>query len=220
VTYDQANRLIHPFRQKFIRFIEEVLAKNLYEDEEINPDDISHVLCVGGGFEMLWAREVVAEVFKQAQVQFYKNAKVVTAEGAAVAAALMLDAAEGYTILLEDKHQLQADIGFQDGSRFLPLVERNAFWWQRHPPRLMLVNEPCGGDLFLSLAERNIDGDVRVLSRFPLEGLPERPKGTTKLQVQLRFNSNTELTVDVKDQGFGELFPRADFERCFAVSLG
>jgi molecular chaperone DnaK (HSP70) len=206
----------------------DVLEKNLYE-EEIRPQDISAVLCVGGGFEMLWVREAVGGMFTAAQVRFHKNAKLVTAEGAALVAAQRLGMAEGPAVSLEDRHQLIADIGLSDGDAFLPLVERNAFWWQKHPDKLVLVNRAtndpedwvrnAADPLRLQLAQRSAAGELRALTEFDLTGLPERPKGTTRLGLGLAFSSNFDLTVKVRDLGFGELFPQSAFEREFTVRL-
>jgi molecular chaperone DnaK (HSP70) len=218
VTHEQAMDLVSPYHEGFSRFIQDVLEKNIYGDEEISPANVSHVLCVGGGFEMLWAREAVSALFKQAQVRFYKNAKVVTAEGAAVVAALLLDMCDGYAVEMEDKHQLQADIGIM-ADTFLPLVERNAFWWQRHPARMLLVKQPVDGELPLFLAQRSADGEVRELKTVKLTGLPSRPKGTTRLKMQALFSSNTDVTLEITDQGFGELFPAVGARGEYALSL-
>ncbi|MCL2203957.1 MAG: DUF5716 family protein [Defluviitaleaceae bacterium] len=227
LNQEDAARLVKPYHQRFNRFMREVLQKNLYE-EEIRPQDISAVLCVGGGFEMLWAREAVGEMFSTAQVRYHKNAKLVTAEGAALVAAQRLGMAEGPAVSLEDKHQLTLDIGLCDGGQFLPLVERNAFWWQKHPDKLLLVNRAIGdpGDwtqeleaLCLHLARRTASGEAFPLAEMPLPGLPERPKGTTRLAVGLEFASNVDVTVTVRDLGFGEMFPPSDYEEAFTVRL-
>jgi molecular chaperone DnaK (HSP70) len=225
---DDATRLVKPYKQRFNCFMREVLQKNLYE-EEIRPQDISTVLCVGGGFEMLWAREAVGEMYTQAQVRFHKNAKLVTAEGAALVAAQRLGIAEGPAVSLEDKHQLTFDIGLSDGKAFLPLAERNSFWWQNHTDKLILVNRAIGDPhdwtknelyaLRLRLARRNSSGEAQHLADLDLIGLPERPKGTTRLGIGLEFASNKDVTVKVRDLGFGELFPQSEYEKAFAVRL-
>jgi molecular chaperone DnaK (HSP70) len=219
ITHEQAERLILPYSRQFTRFINDVLEKNLYGDEAISPRDVDNVLCVGGGFEMLWARETVENIFKGANIHFYKNTKIITAEGAATVAALALDAIDGVDVAIEDKHQLHADIGLQS-ERFLPLAERNSFWWQKHPVKYLLVNSPVEGELPLELAERNAEGDIRTLMSLSLSGLPKRPKGATRLSIGLKFYSNEEFTLTVQDQGFGELFPKeADYKRSFDVNL-
>lgn len=221
IAYELVEKLVRPYHKQFNRFIQEVLEKTLYEDVEINAGDVNRVLCVGGGFEMLWAREAVAALFGRAQAQYYKNAKIVTAEGAATVAALLTDATEGYVISVEDRHQLHTDIGLTaEGGKFIPLVERNAFWWQKHPARLLIFKNACGAEPpELELSAREANGETRKLSSVRLDGLPERPKGVTRLRVQLRFASNTDLTATFTDCGFGELFPRVAYEREYTVNI-
>ena len=212
-------KLTEPYRRRFAAFVREVLSKNLYAEGAVAARDIQRVLCVGGGFEMRWAREAVEAMFPR-KVDFYKNAKAVMAEGAAVAAAGWLDAAEGLNIVVEDKHQLRADIGLQSagGLDFLPLAERNSFWWQKRPVRKFLINRPCEGVLPLQLARRDVNGEMETLAVAELD-LPERPKGTTRLSAALDFSSDTELTVIFKDEGFGEWFPAVDYEKVVTLSF-
>jgi len=218
LTYDRVEDLLKPYAQRFNQFIRDVLEKSLYE-QKISPANVDAVLCVGGGFDMLWAKEAVSGIFDKSKIKFFKNSKLVTAEGAALIAAHALDLT-GTTLTLEDKHQLTGDIGFADGDNFLTLVERNGFWWQKYPAKLLLVNRPVDGDVDLFLEERIPDREGRSLATMRLDGLPARPKGVTRLEVKLSFNSNAELTVNVKDRGFGDLFPQTDYVREFAISLG
>jgi molecular chaperone DnaK (HSP70) len=196
------------------------MEKNLYGVQELTFNDISTVICSGGGFEMLWTREAVGSMFKHAQVQFYKNTKIVAAEGAALAAALLLGATEGYTIVLEDRHQLNLDIGLISGEDvFLPLVERNAFWWQKHSVRLILVNDEVISGMTLTVASRSAEGDIKPLGDVLLDNLPPRPKGATRLSAQVSFSSNTDLQAKFTDLGFGEMFPGVEYERTVSFNL-
>ena len=219
---DRVEGLVKPYVQRFNKFINDVLEKNLYE-KKIQPDRVDTVLCVGGGFDMLWAKEAVGGIFNKKdgdnKIKFFKNPKLITAEGAALIAAHRLGLTET-NLTLEDKHQLTGDIGFADGDNFLTLVERNGFWWQKYPSKLILLNHPVDGDVDLHLEERTPDREGRKLATLHLNGLSKRPKGVTRLEVKLNFNTNEELIVNIKDQGFGELFPKTDYEREFAVKLG
>ena len=217
LTHERVAQLIEPYAERFSDFISKVLEKNLFE-RKMQPEQIDVVLCVGGGFEMLWAKEAITAIFPKEHVQFYKNPKMITAEGAALIAARNLEIT-GVPFFLEDKHQLTSDIGLLDGENFLTLVGRNGFWWQKHPPKLLLVNSAVSGDLDLLLSEQSPAGEGRSISTIRLDGLPRRRKGVTRLQVALDFRSNTELTVKINDIGFGELFPKSDYEREFVVSL-
>ncbi|MDE6815041.1 MAG: hypothetical protein K2P71_03285, partial [Lachnospiraceae bacterium] len=40
-----------------------------------------------------------------------------------------------------------------------------------------------------------------------LEGLPERPKNTSRLKVHVEMSAPDRVTVTIEDMGFGEIFP-------------
>ena len=219
VTHEDIEALVGPYRRRFQGFIQSAMDKTISGTPAIRPRDISTVVCVGGGFEMLWAREAVAGMFSPPQVRVYKNAKLVTAEGAALVAAIMLGAVKGHNIHVEDNHQLAVDIGLRTGDAFLPLAQMGAFWWQKQQPVLVLVNSPVDGELRLSLAERGATGEARELSAFNLTGLPARPKGTTRLKFGVDFKSSTDMTISVEDLGFGELFPKTNYVRELSAQI-
>jgi molecular chaperone DnaK (HSP70) len=216
VNNAMVEELVAPYVQRFNKFVRDVLEKNLYE-REVLPTQVDAVLCVGGGFEMLWAKDAVTAVFPAERVKFYKNPKVITAEGAAIIAARELGI-RGEPLRLEDKHQLTADIGLAVGESFITIIERNGFWWQNHPAKLLLVNDEVRGELFLQLAELSTTGE-RDLMQIRLDDLPVRPKGVTRLEIALNFRSLNELTINVSDLGFGEIFPKTDYSREFTLKL-
>ena len=217
ITHEQVTALMRPFTHRFATLLSDVFAKSI-ADTALTPKDISTVLCVGGGFEMLWARETITKMFDG--VHFYKNPKMVTCQGAAVVAAHALGIPEaGKNMAITDTHQLTYDIGLAGGTNFLPLVERNAFWWQNHAPKLMLVNQEVTGELCLNICKRTPAGEIIKLADMHLDALPTRPKGTTRLEVGLNFASNTSATITVCDKGFGELFPAAEWERVVDIAV-
>jgi len=226
IDYTETEMLIKPYLQQFSRFIRDTLEKTLGLDaakssraKAISPREINAVICVGGGFEMLWVREAVQAVFTASQIRMYKNSKLVTAEGAALVAARMLGVTKGHSISVEDNHRLPADIGLSTGDAFLPLALKGNFWWQKHQPALVIVNSPVSGELRLALAERTPTGEARQLADYNLKGLPARPKGTTRLKFGVSFKSNTDMTLNIEDLGFGELFPKTGYTGEFAVRL-
>ena len=203
ITHERVQSLMRPYARHFDSFI---------RDTKLTPANVDVVLCVGGGFEMLWAREAVSALFSN--VTFYKNPKMVTCEGAAIVAAYALDVCEqGKQLTLEDKHQLAGDIGLTDGVNFLPLAERNAFWWQNHPAKLVIVNQNVDGKLNLNIRTRTQSGQIRSIDTVLLNELPARPKAVTRLEIGLKFESNADAILTVRDAGFGELFPKVEYER-------
>ena len=210
VDNSRAKSLIKPYATRFNKFIKAVLEKSLYETPA-RPTDIDTVICVGGGFEMLWAKEAVCGLFSKKQVKFYRNSKMAAAEGAALIAAKAVGVIDQPQLVAEDKHQLTGDIGIAAEGVFLPLVERNSFWWQKHTPKLVLVNAEVDGGISFRLEERKEASTPRSLGEVALKGLTKRPKGTTRLEFAVSFTSNTELIVTVSDRGFGDLFPAVDY---------
>jgi len=222
VAHDVVEALVKPYSTQFTSFIKSVLEKNLYE-MKIRPADVTVVICAGGGFDMLWARDEVTGLFSKSQLKFSRNSKLITAEGAALVAARLLAVPEsGAKLTLVDKHQFTCDIGISDGKSFLSIVEHNTFWWQTHPTKLVLVNAPVTIEegFFLDIVERSNTDVSRSLARINLDGLQGRPKGVTRLEVKMSFSSNTDLTVNIRDMGFGELFPKTDFKREMVIRLG
>jgi hypothetical protein len=57
------------------------------------------------------------------------------------------------------------------------------------------------------------------LKSVSLDGLPNRPKGTTRLRAEIAFASDTEATAKFNDAGFGEIEPAIDYEEVFSASL-
>ena len=192
VTNAQVQKFLQPYQEYFGKFLEDTLQKST---QPISIEDVDHVLCVGGGFEMLWARDAVSKMFDN--VQFYKNPKMISCEGAAIIAAGLLGLPSCKPFAIEDLHPINYDFGLLDDKNFLPLLERGSFWWQEHPPKLILVNRAVDGDLALNF------GKHMVL----LKGLPKRPKGTTRLQMSVAFSSINKAIITIQDIGFGDLFP-------------
>ena len=209
LTNHMADQLIKPYERKFLAFAREV-------EEKSKAASIDAVLCAGGGFEMLWAREAIARLYGVKKVYFAKSPKLASAVGASIMAASKAGLS-GKAITLEDRQKLLADIGIYDGKSFLSLAHRNSFWWQKLKPKLVTVQEEVTGSLEFCLAKQEQDGSIVALGTVLLEGLPKRPKGVTRLEVSLALSSSDSCELVVADAGFGELFPASGFRAVFGM---
>jgi len=218
INYTRIQQLIDPYTQGLNRLILDALKKNI-AGKKISPRDIDALICVGGGFEMLWAKDTVNEIFDFNQIHMCKNPKLVTAEGAAWLAAFRLGITNGQTHYIKDSHQLLGDIGIGSGDAFLPLAYENSYWWQKHEPKLILVKDKINGELGLSITERTSGNNERILASPTLTGLPIRPKGTTRLKFGVDFLTNTSIKLKISDQGFGELFPKSNYQQELVINL-
>lgn len=223
VSKEEVEETILPFRNKFKSFINEALSKNIYSLDKIDTSSITTVLCIGGGFEMFWAKEVIGEVFNNAKIVYYKNPKGALAEGASILCAIKLDMVNARNISTTDKHQITSDIGVivqrNSKEKFIPLIEKNSFWWQSHEPKLFIVTESTNNPINIDIHERNSNGDLKKINSILIDKLPKRPKGTTRLSMSLKYKSYNEIIATIKDGGFGEIFPKINFEKTYTFEV-
>ncbi len=215
VGKEEIETLILPFRKKMERFLINIFSKTSSPNEKILPSDINTIICTGGGFEMLWVRTLVQNAFPLSKIKVYKNSKAAVSMGASIVCAERLSVISKKPLHIIDKHQLTSDIGIKvrDGAKekFIAIIERNSFWWQNHPSKSFILNEKTDVPVTLEIFRRDEEGDLFLLDEIRLDGLPLRPKGTTKVSLSLEFESYDQLKLTVKDMGFGEIFPKSDF---------
>ena len=223
VSAEDVHALSAPFADAFTRFLTDVFAKTIHGGTATAHHEIGTVLCTGGGFEMLWARKLVQATFPDSKIVFFKNSKSVVAEGASLAAAAQLGVSPPRNQRLTDRHMLTADVGVKilrgQKERFVPLAERNSFWWQTREPVCFLLNEPTSDDTSIEFFTRDEAGELHALGRAGLDGLPERPAGTTKLRLSFQFDSRDSVSATIADAGFGDLFPRVDYEKTISFQM-
>jgi len=218
VSQNRVNELIGPYRDGFMKLIKDLFTRG----SAANIEDIDAVVCAGGGFEMQWAKDAVLSVFKGDRAHFYKNPKGIAAEGAAFTAAKLLGAVSAPSVIIHDAHQIRSDIGIMTRvnrkDRFLPIINRGAFWWQDTDTLNFILNQPSNNTDSVKLFSRTDDGELRAVGAIPLDGLPDRPKGATKLSVAMRFENKNTLSVTVSDRGFGEMYPPSGYARTITVN--
>ncbi len=97
------------------------------------------------------------------------------------------------------------------------MIEKNSFWWQQHAPKLLLINEKTDKPAKIGLYERETDGELKSLGNLELTGLPERPRGTTRVKLLLKYTHYNEIEITVADCGFGEFYPATGYEKRFII---
>ena len=219
ITKDFIDEMLEPHRNALRRFIDGLFAK---APEHVTKDNINTVICTGGGFEMLWVREEIKNIFSKSDISINKYAKGAIAEGACLIAAGKVSAIESKRVVIEDNNKINVDIGVQVKSgnvkKFIPVIERNSFWWQEHEDKVLIINEDTSKPLFLEIFKRDRNGDQFLLDTIEIEGLPKRPKGATRIGFNLAFHEYNRCTATVKDFGFGDLFAPSDYEKKFEVN--
>ena len=219
MPYERIEALISPIRHGMDVFFAELFGKCT---GRLMPRDINTVICVGGGFEMLFVRQQIERMFGSAEIVCYKNPKGAIAEGASLICAKELAVRAAGAFAISDDNRLTYDIGFGatvgNTERFVPLCARNSFWWQEHERRnVMLASDDTNAEL--ELLARDTLGNTRSLQTLMLDGLPNRPSGALRLMLSLEFENATAVTAYIKDTGFGELFASGGKEWRFDLKI-
>jgi molecular chaperone DnaK (HSP70) len=220
VSQAEMEYFTEPYKRRMGDFFQNVFKRTLMPESMISKHDINTVLCTGGGFEMFWAKQMVREYFNTSNVVFYKNPKGAAAEGACLTAAGALNITNRLSIQMSDFHKLKSDIGVftqhNKRKKFVPLAVINSFWWQQREPGAFIVTEPItDGACKIDIVKRTANGDIEPLGNITLDNLPERPEGTTKLGITATFPTYDKLSIEINDLGFGELFPKTDYNRAY-----
>lgn len=134
-------------------------------------------------------------------------AEQIYARGACVLAG---DVREKRNYLFLSEQTLLYNVGIR-GSRgrkeqICTLITAGCSWYEAHYSGEMLLLE----DPVLEFVFQSMLGGEPIRAGMRLTDLPKRPKGTTRLQVQIHFSDVRECQVMVTDLGFGELYPASD----------
>lgn len=225
VTNEQVANIVSPFKQQLELFLEKLVNSGISTAEPvISFGDIDTVLCTGGGFEMFWPRTVIEDIFPDSNINFYKNSKVIAAEGAAILAAGKLGIIDEKTFKIKDLSQVEEEIGIyitknKREKQFLPIIKKGSFWWQQNPAYRVIINQSTDKPCNIELIKRDIDGNFTLLTLLELEGLPLRPAGTTRLKMTFDYISHKKLRINIVDDGFGELFEASDYNVEYFIPL-
>ena len=184
--------------QEFLEILEELCSGQL----------ISSVYLLGEGFGDEWLKESLRFLCRNRRVfqgnnLFSKGAcyGVIERESAS-------DAGKSHVFLGNEK--LKSNIGMKVLRRgedsYFALLDAGVNWYEVHREVDFFLEE---GTEFHVIVTPLTGKDVQsVIIR--LEGLPERPPGTTRLHLQVDMTEENRVRLQIEDRGFGELFPASD----------
>ena len=181
--------------QKFLELIQ-----NTFREEVV-----SSTFLIGDSFDKTWAVESLQYLCRKRHVFQGRN---LYTKGACYAMCRRLHIGkdlDNYLYASEDMVEynigMQMDIRGQNTDYML--ISAGLNWYEAQCSCEILLKE--GKELVL-YARSLRGGDASSFS-IKLDGLPDRPPKTTRLRLQLEFESATTCRVRIKDLGFGEFFP-------------
>lgn len=166
---------------------------------------ISSVFLVGDDFEEAWMQQNLKLLKSGKRVFAGKNLFV---KGACYRGMELKEGCENYLYL--GKEKVCCNIALKtvrDGNEvYFPLVEGGKNWYESNTSiDVLLLEEPE-----LEVVILPINGKEKKTIFVELADLPERPKKTTRLRIQVEFLNPSNAKLYIRDLGFGELFPASD----------
>ena len=210
---DQKN-IISPYKKELTNTLNSVLSS-----WEVDASDIETVLLTGGGFEMAWVKDLIENIFPDSNIDKYKNPKAVASLGACIIGAQKLKLVSE-SIVLEYIKPLGYDIGLYatigKEKVFVPIIKKEAYPGYKHTCNI-IVSQNTNNPFTIDLLKKTTDGELSLISVFDIDPI-QRPPLTTVLSVSLTLTSDN-LIAYIEDKGFGQLFPKTNFNRQYKINL-
>jgi molecular chaperone DnaK len=175
-------------------------VRRAMEDAGKKPEDIDHVLLVGGQTRMPAVQELVKKLTGKDP---YKgiNPDEVVAVGAAIQAGVLRG--EVKDVLLLDVTPLSLGIETKGGI-FTKLIERNTTIPTKKSEIFSTADDgQTSVEIHVLQGEREMAAYNKTLGRFQLVGIPPAPRGIPQIEVTFDIDANGIVHVSAKDLGTG-----------------
>ena len=107
---------------------------------------------------------------------------------------------------IETKENVLSDIGItllDEKDTFVPIINGGKQWYNTYGKLNVIMDDT--DKITIVYKDHKTNEEKRETVR--IHGLPKRPNKTTKLSLEVEFESPKEGAVIIKDLGFGKLFP-------------
>lgn len=166
---------------------------------------VSTVFLLGDGFKEKWPKRSLEFLCRTRRVFQGNN---LFSKGATIAARERIRPSEGslkYVFLGEDK--LKSNIGMNllkcGKEAYHAILDAGVNWYEAQAQLDIYVDQT--GVLDFQITPLT-GGNPRTVQLY-LEDLEKRPRGTTRLHINMTLNAVDEVYIRVQDLGFGEIFP-------------
>ncbi|HOB07633.1 MAG TPA: molecular chaperone DnaK [Methanoculleus sp.] len=175
-------------------------VKQALADAKLSPEDIDHVLLVGGSTRVPLVQETVRKILNKEPDKGI-NPDECVALGAAIQAGVLTG--ETKDVLLLDVTPLSLGIETLGGIA-TKLIERNTTIPTR---KSQIFSTAADGQTSVEIhvvqGERALAKDNFTLGRFQLTGIPPAPRGIPQIEVTFDIDANGIVHVSAKDLGTG-----------------
>lgn len=173
--------------------------------EALEGKAVSTVFLLGDGFKEGWAKESLKVLCRNRRVFQGNN---LYSKGACYAMAERLNPSEEwkkYVYLGSDK--LKSNIGMKALRRgedsYYAILDAGTNWYEAASEFDIILESGNTVDFLVT----PLTGSGVVERSVHLPGIPDRPRGTTRLNIHIEMTDVNQASVTIEDLGFGELFP-------------
>lgn len=216
VLIDQIRRS----KQKAYRAIEKKMDLNEYRVVEGTPEQDQNfgqmmkrflvknpaniIFLTGSGFEGGWMKKTLTYLCAGRRVFLGQN---LYANGACLLGIHSIELMDEGMILMDGPDMVYHTVGVittEAGKpQYVPITSIGREWYNTHGSVDIILDKSQRVDFFYhNTKENEIEG-----AACDIKGLPKRPPKTTRIRIEVRFTSQVEGVILLKDMGFGEMFP-------------
>jgi molecular chaperone DnaK len=176
-------------------------VKQAIRDAELKPDDIEHIILVGGSTRIPAVQSAIKSFFNDRDLNHSVNPDEAVALGAAIQAGVL--GGEVEDILLLDVTPLS--LGLETfGEVFTKIIERNTTIPTSKGQIFSTASDgQTSVEVHVLQGERAMARDNKSLGKFLLTGIPPAPRGVPQIEVNFEIDVNGILKVDAQDKGTG-----------------
>jgi molecular chaperone DnaK len=170
-------------------------------DAGLSPQDIDHVILVGGSTRIPAVQAIVKDIFGKEGSKGV-NPDEVVAVGASIQGGIL--GGDVKDVLLLDVTPLSLGIETL-GAVFTKLIDRNTTIPTRKGQTFSTASDnQTAVSIHVLQGEREMASQNRTLGRFDLVGIPPAPRGIPQIEVTFDIDANGIVHVSAKDLGTGK----------------
>lgn len=165
----------------------------------------STVYLLGDGFKEDWASDSLRYLCRNRRVFQGNN---LYSKGACYGALeRLVPSEESRTHVYLGADKLKSNIGMKVLRRgedsYFAILDAGTNWYEVSADFEVILESGNTVDFIIT----PLTGERVMDKRITLEGLPERPRNTTRLKFHIEMTAVNQVMVTVEDMGFGEIFP-------------